>query len=166
MKTVESPDLPARARLGSDYLGEEYGMATGLKPGHMVEYFDDVDREAARLTVHDGRLFDGMGQPFNSTAGGSHWSPGQSRSIFVMDGKGNLFVSNNQVVGQIHHSSLLAGQPVAGAGEIGVVDGRIQVLSDRSGHYRPPPECLDQVINYLRDEGVNFDGVRREGFGN
>lgn len=164
-RTVDSPFLPARAQIDPRYLGEERGEAIGLPPGHRVHYFDDARREEDRLTVHNGLLHDRDGNLFSSTAGGSHWSPGQSRSIFVMDGKGNLYASNSQRVGELHHSSFLGGEPVAGAGEIGVADGRLQTVSDRSGHYRPPPECLDQVLGQLRREGMNLDGVTREGFG-
>lgn len=77
-----------------------------------------------------------------ATRGGSHWSPGQDRSIFVMDGNGNLYASNGQRVGELHHSSFLGGQPVAGAGEIGVRDG-----------------CLTAAGTIARPPGMSGPGV-------
>ncbi|TCK20144.1 WXG100 family type VII secretion target [Pseudonocardia endophytica] len=163
-KTEDSPDLPARAELGPMYRGEQYGRSP-VFPGQRVEYFDDARREKARLTVRDGLLYDSDGQRFDSDGGESFWSPDEPMAIFVMDPKGNLYVSLEQDVGRIHHSSLLAGAPVAGAGEISAVDGRVTVLSEESGHYAPPAECLDQVVDYLRNEGVDLGEteVRRHG---
>ncbi len=163
-KTDDSPDLPARAELNPWFAGEQYGQSMGL-PGHRVTYFNDEDRENARLTIRDGRLYDVNGKLFDSALDGSFWSQGEERSIFVMDGKGNLYASDAQEVGRLHHSSFLAGQPVAGAGEITVRSGEIEYMSDRSGHYTPPGECLDQVREYLRKEGVSLDRATVDRFG-
>lgn len=164
-KTEDSPDLPARATIRPEFVGEERGESPRWGRSAFVRYFDEDEREEARLTAHDGVLYDDEGRPFQSELGGSWWSRGQERSIFVMDGKGNLFVSNDQEPGVTHHSSILAGAPVAGAGEIGVVDGKVEFLSDQSGHYMPPAVCLDQVTNYLRKEGVDVDAADVERHG-
>ncbi|WP_218581945.1 hypothetical protein, partial [Nocardia cyriacigeorgica] len=55
-----------------------------------------------------------------------------------MDNQGNLYASLHHAPGQFHHSSFLAGGPVAGAGELEVIDGVLQLVTDSSGHYRPP----------------------------
>lgn len=161
-KTVDSPELPGRAGIQPGYLDEQYGRSHNFGDS-VVRYLDDAARERTRLTVHDGRLFDKDGRPFDTSAGEAHWSSEPS-AIFVMDGKGNLYASNEHVPRDFHHSSLMAGQPVAGAGEIRVADGRLVNVTDSSGHYRPPPECLDQVVAYLKKEGVDFDGVGIERF--
>jgi hypothetical protein len=71
-----------------------------------------------------------------------------------MDGHGNLYATLNQRVGHTHHSSLLAGAHVAGAGEIDVHDGTLVAMTDRSGHYRPTPGMNDRVLRNLRDQGL------------
>lgn len=76
-----------------------------------------------------------------------------------MDEHGNLYASNKHEVGFFHHSSFLAGGPVAGAGELRVVNGHLHFMSDQSGHYRPTPEHLEQVVERLRAAGVEFDEV-------
>lgn len=53
-----------------------------------------------------------------------------------MDGNGNLYASPDQKVGHTHHSSFLGGDPVAGAGEIEVRDGKLVAMTYQSGHYR------------------------------
>ena len=50
---------------------------------------------------------------------------GVGHAIFVMEKDGTFYASKYQRVGEFHHSSLVAGRPVAAAGEIGVVDGTL-----------------------------------------
>jgi hypothetical protein len=57
----------------------------------------------------------------------------------------------------IHHSSFLAGAPVAAAGEIKVVNGRLVSVSNGSGHYRPPPGYLINFLKALRRMDPFFD---------
>ncbi|WP_132428674.1 WXG100 family type VII secretion target [Pseudonocardia endophytica] len=158
-KTETAPELPVRASMDPRFRGEERGEAEGLAKPHNVRYLSDKALERHRLTVHDGLLYDGRGRPFHSAPGGSVWSESEDRSIFVVDDKGNLYASNEQEKGALHHSSFLSGGPVAGAGEIGVVNGKVTFLSDRSGHYSPPADCITQAIRYLyHQEGLNIDG--------
>ncbi|NBE80766.1 WXG100-like domain-containing protein [Micromonospora rubida] len=124
-------------------------------PGQSVRYLDDAEREAHRVVVgRDGQLYRSDGTLFDTTAGSSVHAGGGGRAIFVMDERGNLYASNYQAVGDFHHSSFLGGQPVAGAGEIEVVNGRLQLLTDRSGHYMPGRSFTDQVAANLRDAGA------------
>ncbi|WP_119726298.1 hypothetical protein [Thermomonospora amylolytica] len=64
--------------------------------------------------------------------------------------------SGVHAAGVFHHSSFLAGGPVAAAGELRVVNGRLGLISDRSGHYQPPPEFRDRVVEMLRQAGVTI----------
>lgn len=82
--------------------------------------------------------------------------------MFVMDEHGNLYASNVQIVGQLHHSSFLGGRPVAGAGEIVVQNGRPVLISRKSGHYRPLDEHQQQVRDMLEEQGVDVSGVTFE----
>jgi hypothetical protein len=52
---------------------------------------------------------------------------------------------------------LLAGAPVAGAGEIEVRQGILVTMTDRSGHYLPSAEANDRVLQRLRDQGLHTD---------
>lgn len=124
-------------------------------PGQSVHYMDDAEREAHRVVVgRDGRLYRSDGTLFDTRSGSSVHAGGGGRAIFVMDEHGNLYASNYQAVGEFHHSSFLGGRPVAGAGEIQVVDGRLQLLTDRSGHYMPGRSFTDQVAANLRGAGA------------
>ncbi len=77
--------------------------------------------------------------------------------IFVMDDQGNLFIADRaHARGVLHHSSFLGGKPVAAAGEIRVVRGRVEYIDDFSGHYAPTPEYLDHALKELTDRGVDL----------
>lgn len=54
-----------------------------------------------------------------------------------------------------HHSSFLAGAPVAAAGELKVEKGVVELLSNESGHYLPPAEYLLQVAKEFIRRGAD-----------
>lgn len=150
--------LPAEAKLGGQYKYEndpDQWQSKSPLPGR-VHYMDDAEREASRVFVDgagtmrwakDGSLFD--------TAGAvSHWSQGQGRAIFVMDKSGNIYASMQQKVGYMHHSSFLGGQNVVGAGELQASQGRLQLITNQSGHYQPTPEQNAIVDQAFKEMGV------------
>nr|WP_221382999.1 hypothetical protein [Actinoplanes polyasparticus] len=152
-------DLPTDAHLGQRYVGENdpNNPNRAFRPD-TVHYMDEVEREAHRLFVDgDGNLRSAAdGSLYDTSAGSTHWS-GQGRAIFVMDGSGNLYATLDQFPGRIHHSSLLGGESVAGAGEIEVRDGRLVAMTDQSGHYQPRAEHNDIALQSLRDQGLSTD---------
>lgn len=56
---------------------------------------------------------------------------------------------------KIHHSDLMHGYPVKCAGEVyfHLSKGNIIGLSNRSGHYIPAKQCLDDVVDIIRQNG-------------
>jgi hypothetical protein len=80
---------------------------------------------------------------------------GKGWAIYVMSEQGNIHVSAHSV-GHRHHSSLLAGADVSGAGEIKVLGGRLTHISNKSGHYGPGAAHLVQVLYLLQKRGVNL----------
>jgi hypothetical protein len=123
-----------------------------------VKYMSPEEREAKRLFVDgEGNLRSAKdGSLFNTGNASTAWS-GQGRAIFVADGHGNIYASLEQTVGHTHHSSLLGGDPVAGAGEIQVRDGKLVAMTDQSGHYQPSSAANDRVLQSLRDQGLVTD---------
>ncbi len=125
-------------------------------PGRQVTYLNAQQRLAYRLYVNEeGLLLDAEGNLFDTAAGRSMHTPAGGRAIFVMDGYGNLYASNRHVAGKFQHSSFLAGQPVAGAGELKVTRGRLELVSNKSHHYMPPPKYITQTVRHM----VRFLGV-------
>jgi hypothetical protein len=128
--------------------------------GKAVKYLTDAEREEYRLFVRDGLIYRTDGELFDSRGSATFWGGRDSdRAIFVMDENGNLYASKFQASGEFHHSSLVAGGPVAGAGELHVEDGRLIGVTDHSGHYTPTRRMTWRVASTLAEQGVSMDGV-------
>lgn len=103
-------------------------------------------KEQSRVTVRDGLLYRGK-DLLNTDA-----LP-QGHQIWVMNKNGELFI------GAPCHAFLLKSQPgkpgygyakpVACAGDIRVVNGKIVRIDNRSGHYQPHADQLKLAIRYL-----------------
>ncbi|QMV43146.1 hypothetical protein [Cohnella cholangitidis] len=92
------------------------------------------------------------------------------RHIFTMDKDGQFHsadaIKENEDRGQsaldqglgmqdrFHHSSFHAGDAVAGAGELQVRDGQVELLSDTSGHYQPGSKQMIQTVQQLEKNKV------------
>lgn len=68
---------------------------------------------------------------------------------YVISPAGRLYV-HMHVADSFHHSSLLAGGRVLGAGMIGVSNGRIVYINNKSGHYMPTPAEFFKAIRQLK----------------
>jgi uncharacterized protein YukE len=144
--------LPTKAMNGR-YQGENVPGNSVWPNGKTVEYLDDAGRESYRVIPRDGKLVDVNGQPFDTSAGATHWSGG-GKAIYVMDEQGNIYASNYQAVGKFHHSSLLGGNPVSAAGELEVRGGEVVGITDQSGHYMPTRAMTQQMVDRLRNAGI------------
>ncbi|WP_416563127.1 hypothetical protein [Nocardia testacea] len=139
-----------------EYIGENLPGNTVFF-GRKVEYLTDPKkRERFRIHIVDGKMYDAKGKLFDTTK----TFLGQRRdAIFVVDEEGRMYAHKMGMNGKFHHSSLLAGGPVAGAGTMRVEKGVLTYLSDRSGHYLPARPLTYQVIAQLRSLGVAMDRV-------
>lgn len=127
-----------------------------------VAYLTTDERESYRLTLHDGLLYNAQGQLYDTGDARTLWSPDGGRAIFAMDSRGDLYSSPHHVLGRFHHSSFLAGEPVAGAGEIEARAGRVLLISDHSTHYRPARRFTEQVVDSLARQGASVDDIQVE----
>ena len=103
-----------------------------------------------RVTEEGGKLFIGSGdkRKLLDTADMVSHESGPGYAIYVMSAEGHIHVGSH-VVGQYHHSSLLGGEDVAGAGELIVKRGAMKFVSNKSGHYRPKAKHFNQVLHVL-----------------
>ncbi len=143
--------------LEPEYVGEQYGRSQRFGSSK-VTYLSETERQMLRIEVRDGKLYDASGRPVD-TANGSSFQSGDGTAIFVMGPDGHLYISDFHEVQQFHHSSILAGEPVAGAGEIVVEDGVIVSINRGSGHYQPNPIHMDQVLDELDAAGVDVSSI-------
>ncbi|HEX3747539.1 MAG TPA: hypothetical protein VHW09_26565 [Bryobacteraceae bacterium] len=99
-----------------------------------------------------GRLVDSAGTALHGEQG------------FVMDPKtGQVHTFKSGVADlpgnkkqSTHHSTPLAGAPVAGAGHLVTEAGAVKEIHDDSGHYRPSAEFTLQVVKQLEALGVSL----------
>lgn len=141
------PPFATKELIHHRFDGEETGAVFGTK----VLYFDADERKQFRITVRGGRILDASGKPLNTERDGA---------IFVMNGAGTFFASESQDAGVFHHSSFVAGGPIAAGGVLHVRDGVLEVLTDKSGHYEPEPALTRQALHRLRALGIDLDAVR------
>ena len=120
------------------------------------------------IELRDGRLSWAQGRgPVDSTRATSrHGGPGTM--TIVLDMQGRLYGCMQSYTyhpsaftqkAQIFHSSFTGGGDLAFAGEMRVLDGRLEAVTDESWHYRPQFMHSAQFIDWLLDRGVDLDAV-------
>jgi len=117
-------------------------------------------KELTRLRFGGGMIYtdDACKVAFDTTESVTQFG-GPGWAIYVMSPTGNLHASPHSV-GHRHHSSLLAGAEVAGAGEIKVLGGKLVHISNKSGHYAPGAAHLLQALFLLNKRGVDLNQTR------
>jgi len=134
---------------------DKYGNINWPKSHRTVVYDTDLARQGmTMIRFQGGRMFtdDACQSPLDTRRMVTAVS-GPGKAIYVMSATGNIHYSSHSV-GHRHHSSLLAGGNVAGAGELEVRNGRLLWLSNKSGHYFPYVPHLLQVLHQLQKKGV------------
>jgi hypothetical protein len=119
-------------------------------------YYDSEARQAGKEVIVIGNrlLYAETRKPVDTGRMVSHFA-GPGNAIYVMSSTGRLYLASHSV-GVYHHSSLLAGAPVACAGEIRVTNGLISYLSNKSGHYVPQQINFFQVLGMLQECGSDL----------
>ena len=128
-----------------------------------VRYLTPAERKDHELTPTNGTLYDVNGDIYNSAPELTAFS-GKGWAIYVMDGSGTLYAGSH-IVGYMHHSSFLAGAPTRAAGELVVVNGKVNLLTGKSGHYKPTQDEVLAALDTLLGKGVmHGDAVVKPGF--
>ena len=135
-------DSLERASLDTDeHLKDEY-----------VAYFLGQNKEKRALyKVHaeDGKLKDINNDPVN-TGNMTTVHSGNGWGILIFNYKDELFVSSHKL-NEFHHSTLMAGKPVKSAGDMATdTDGKVKMVTVKSGHYRPKAKHVKAVLLYLQ----------------
>ncbi|MFO8091407.1 MAG: hypothetical protein R6U13_16325 [Desulfatiglandaceae bacterium] len=125
-----------------------------------VKYFNSMERENYRIKIKDGKMYDAEGNLFDTTDSQANVSTGKNRAIFIMDDEGKFYYYRHPANDVIHHSSLNFGKPVAFAGEIKVIEGKLKYMNNWSGHYKPGVWFMKQAERYLESMGVNMYNVK------
>ncbi|PSS04973.1 IQ domain-containing protein [Actinidia chinensis var. chinensis] len=82
-----------------------------------------------------------------------------SKWIFVMSTSKRLYAGKKRR-GLFHHSSFLAGGATLAAGQLMAECGKLKSISAYSGHYHPTDENLNNFLAFLKENGINLQGVQ------
>ncbi len=137
------------------YIGEETG--SGWCAPSVVKYLDEIERGQYELAIVEGKLYTANGKLFDTALARTAFS--ENNAIFVMSKEGRIYASLQQSVGEFHHSSFLAGEAVASAGELKVTKGVISEITRKSGHYQPSKNINNQLLKHLEKEGVDVENI-------
>ena len=144
------------------YVGESTGCVW-QKPTQCppyVIYFTDAQRAATALHVTNNLIYNVNNAPFDTSGADYAGATGTKAAIFAADTNWNLYASNQSKLYLLHHSSLMAGQPVVAAGELQVAAGVITTITNCSGHYLPDGKLTKDVITkVLAAKGYTRDFV-------
>ena len=133
-------------------IGCAYSLPSCSHPA-VVHYDEAQAQPNTRVDFQAGLLWL-QGKPLDTKFMATAFS-GPGYAIYVMSRDGHMHLSPH-VIGGRHHTSLLAGADVAGAGETQVGAGRLVWLSNKSGHYHPDIHQLLQTLDALQQGGVPF----------
>jgi hypothetical protein len=145
-------------RLQDVDVDQQGNLAPDALKDRLVEYDETPGSQLKTLVnISGGTLTrnDGSNTPVD-TSNSVTFQTGKGWEIFVMSPTGELHMASHKI-GKYHHSSLLAGAPTAAAGSIKAINGTIDSLNNKSGHYQPGPKQMRQVLHRLQKAGVNMN---------
>jgi len=167
-KAARQAEFDGAVRIYRSYIAsQKMWMGTGgvsdpLNQTVTVAYDNDLAQELTRVEIIGGKLYMAKSknpldkQELVDTAKMASYHSGPGVAIYVMSKQRNLHI-HSHVIGGYHHSSLLHGAPVFGAGELKVNQGTIELLTNKSGHYAPKRESLYCVLSMLQNKKVPLE---------
>lgn len=147
------------------YLLESNELARRRGVSASTRYLSPEEREQYRVVIgKDGLLRQADGRLLNTgpLPKGRVLGADDLEGIFVMGADGEIYVYFGPVFEDgkfFQHSSFFSGAPVASAGQLHVVNGKVMALSGSSGHYHPNSRQFRQVLRELHTKGVDLKGV-------
>lgn len=166
------------AQLKPDYAGEDKELGFRSKrpehrhdPRWVTQYDDDaenVDEEGGLLIDDDDEPIDGSWGWVVDEGGdlflfdpGECWaiSP-EGKYVQIVPGQAQEYLKRGFTIQSVHHSTPVAGAPVAGAGIMTLRKGKIVEISDQSGHYRPDAAQQFNAIEEMRTSGYDVSEAK------
>lgn len=121
-------------------------------PRQQVAYLSDDSVPAYHIT------FRGTNILFSTEAQQAGMNDYYGELLFVLDADDNFYFGMKEI-GTFHHSSILAGAPVKGAGTMIVRHRSITEVNNHSGHYKPGMAEMIKVATALKLRGAAVDAI-------
>ncbi|MGE5372556.1 MAG: hypothetical protein ACM3QZ_11265, partial [Solirubrobacterales bacterium] len=151
----------------SAFQGETTRKGIWGNMGEKPTYYQPEGQENPyQVSVENGKLKQG-GSDLDTHGILPQFSKDKShRHMFTMTGSG-AFHSGEvkkgfKEHGRVHHTTMTAGSEVAAAGEMQVSGGKLEAISDASGHYRPGAAMTYQALKQLGSQGVDTEATSVE----
>jgi hypothetical protein len=145
--SLPRPRLLPTINMKKKYKGES------TRSQNRVKYFSYQERKKFLVTIGPDGLLYRNGRTFSAKP-----------TMYVMDKDGNFYVYPSVLYKEnfTFHSSFFEGEPVAAAGIMTVIKGKITYIDRSSGHYRPSKKHLRKAVDRLKSNGADMSGVRVE----
>jgi len=147
-----------KARLQDIAIDDQGNLDMAALNARMVSYDETPEAQGkTQVTIQGGKLkrsatYDPPNADVDTSNSVTQHS-GKGWEVFVTSPGGEIHMASHKI-GKYHHSSLLAGQPVAMAGEMKVLGGTINIMSNKSGHYTPGPEHFQHFLRTIEKAGI------------
>ncbi len=126
-----------------------------------IKEFSDKELEnyTAHVNKESGNLHTLDSKGIDTSTYLSHEKNGFA--AFVMNSEGKLLLFNHKDGDDgVKHSSFSQGKPVIAAGELRVEDGKLTHITTHSGHYKPRPEDIGNMLRTLKSQGVDVSAIK------
>lgn len=126
----------------------------------LIMYLGPKERERYEVIPQNGKfIYKQTALLVDTTEGSDTEGSGESPWIFVMSTLKKLYVGK-KLRGTFQHSSFLAGGATSAAGKLTVQDGVLKTIWPYSGHYHPTEQNLSEMLNFLKENGVDIADVQ------
>lgn len=110
---------------------------------HIVYLTSDEERAKHKIEFRNGSIYH-EGKPLHTLSKEKK----HNLYVYVLGLDGEFYACKHKIF-HFHHSSLFGGETVLGAGEIIVNNGKIELISNISGHYIPHPKHIFRTLEVL-----------------
>ncbi|MCB9883413.1 MAG: hypothetical protein H6834_16625 [Planctomycetes bacterium] len=133
----------------------DHGIDSHDANSSQCRYLRRAERMVGLLFVNNQGLFESYDGSIVDM-----WTGGNNPPLYVMDRYGNFYTDDSKDISWggkfANHSSILSGQEVICAGNAHIKQGRLLVINNNSGHYKPSREHLAECVKVLLDEGADL----------
>lgn len=136
-------------------------LAVGIE-NNAIAYYNQQERSSLIINFKDGKLVDlSDGLLHTMKERGNNLTNRVVDCVMALDETLYCYGTSNQFEkeGEARHSGILSGQPVLFAGEIGVKNGKLTLITMQSGHYLPTVENLIEFLTVLHRNGIDLSEV-------